>query len=264
MERWLSEVRSGWIPAAIYSDPKVFDLEVKHIFGRAWVFLAHESEIPEPGDYVVRRIVHDSFIVVRDEYGVIRVLANLCRHRGMQVCRAERGNASHFRCPYHGWTYRNDGTLIGVPFYEEAYGGEAGLPKSGYGLVSAPKVATYNGLIFASLDPQAPDLLDYLGGFRYYLDFYTRHSPVGMEVHGPQRWRIRANWKIGAENFCGDSYHTPYTHQSIYEIGLWGSTGPRAGRKGVPTLLVSAGGPCTSCRRVTSGNGSGPSGTLTR
>jgi len=222
LERVVSEVRRGWIPAGVYSDPEVFAAEVERVFGRAWVFLAHESEIPDPGDYVVRRVVHDSFIVVRDEHGEVRVLANVCRHRGMQVCRAERGNSSHFRCPYHGWTYRNTGDLVGVPFHEDAYGGDPHFDKSAFGLLSPPRVASYNGLVFASLDPSAPPLEDYLGGFRYYLDFYTRQSPAGLEVHGPQRWRVRANWKIGAENFCGDTYHTPHTHQSIAEIGLFG------------------------------------------
>lgn len=242
LNRVVSEVRAGWIPAAVYSDPEVFAAEVERVFARAWCFLAHESEIPEPGDYVVRRIVHDSFIVVRDEDGVVRVLANVCRHRGMQVCRAERGNASHFRCPYHGWTYRNTGDLVGVPFHEDAYGGDPHFPKAAFGLLAPPRVASYNGLIFASLDPQGPPLEEYLGGFRYYLDFYTRQSPEGPECHGPQRWRVRANWKIGAENFCGDTYHTPYTHQSIAEIGLFGEHKAGKRKEGVVYFADRGGG----------------------
>jgi phenylpropionate dioxygenase-like ring-hydroxylating dioxygenase large terminal subunit len=242
LERLVADVRQGWIPAAVYSDREVFEEEVDRVFGRAWVYLAHDSEIPEPGDYVVRRVVHDSFIVVRDEHGVVRVLANVCRHRGMQVCRAERGNASHFRCPYHGWTYRNTGHLVGVPFHEDAYGGDREFPKAEFGLLSPPRVASYNGLIFASLDPDAPALEDYLGGFRYYLDFYTRQSPAGLEVHGPQRWRVRANWKIGAENFCGDTYHTPHTHQSIAEIGLFAEHRPSKRKEGVVYFADRGGG----------------------
>ena len=105
------------IPAHIYGDPEIFALERDRLFARSWVFLAHESEIPDPGDYVVRRVLADSFIVARDESGVVRVMFNMCLHRGMQVCRAEMGNASHFRCPYHAWTYRNDGRLAGLPFH---------------------------------------------------------------------------------------------------------------------------------------------------
>jgi phenylpropionate dioxygenase-like ring-hydroxylating dioxygenase large terminal subunit len=145
----------------------------------------------------------------------------MCLHRGMQVCRAEIGNASHFRCPYHGWSYRNDGRIIGLPFHEEAYGGERGFRRAGQRLLPAPSLDSYNGLIFISLDPNAPPLTEYLGDFTFYLDYYTRQSPSGIEVLGPQRWRIKANWKIGAENFAGDMYHTPQTHTSVVEIGLF-------------------------------------------
>ena len=125
----VSDVRRGMIPAHVYGDPEIFAAERDRLFARSWVFLAHESEIPDPGDYVVRRVLADSFIVARDEAGVVRVMFNMCLHRGMQVCRAEMGNASHFRCPYHAWTYRNDGRLAGLPFHEEAYGGEDGFPR---------------------------------------------------------------------------------------------------------------------------------------
>jgi phenylpropionate dioxygenase-like ring-hydroxylating dioxygenase large terminal subunit len=103
----LADVRRGMIPAHIYNDRALFELERERIFGRAWIFVAHESEIAKPGDYVVRRVLDDSFIVVRDERNEVRAHFNMCLHRGMQVCRAEIGNASHFRCPYHGWSYRN-------------------------------------------------------------------------------------------------------------------------------------------------------------
>jgi phenylpropionate dioxygenase-like ring-hydroxylating dioxygenase large terminal subunit len=79
----------------------------------------------------------------------------------------------------------------------------------------------YNGLIFISMDPDAPSLEDYIGDFKFYLDYYTRQSPSGIELRGPQRWRVKANWKIGAENFAGDMYHTPQTHTSVVEIGLF-------------------------------------------
>jgi phenylpropionate dioxygenase-like ring-hydroxylating dioxygenase large terminal subunit len=215
------QIRRGMIPAYIYNDDAIFTLERERIFNRGWVFVAHESEIPAPGDYVVRRVCDDSFVVVRDEQGAVRVLFNMCVHRGMQICRAELGNASHFRCPYHGWTYRNDGQLVGLPFHDEAYGGDAGLVRGDHGLLPAPAVDTYNGLIFVSLDTNVPPLRDYLGDFAFYLDFYTRQSADGIELRGPQRWRVKANWKIGAENFSGDSYHTPHTHASVVEIGLF-------------------------------------------
>ncbi len=170
----LQDVRRGMIPAHIYNDEEIFRLERERLFSRAWVFVAHESEIPQPGDYVVRRVLEDSFIVARDEDGEVRALFNMCLHRGMQVCRAEMGNASHFRCPYHGWSYRNDGRLVGLPFHKDAYGGEAGFRRKGQTLLPAPSLDTYNGLIFISMDPDAPPLREYLGDFAFYLDYYTR------------------------------------------------------------------------------------------
>jgi phthalate 3,4-dioxygenase subunit alpha len=215
------DVRRGMIPAHIYNDKELFELERERLFSRAWLFVAHESEIPQDGDYVVRRVLNDSFIIARDSKGEIRAMFNMCLHRGMQVCRAEMGNASNFRCPYHGWSYRNDGRLIGLPFHREAYGGEEGFTKKGQTLFPAPNLASYNGLIFVSMDPDAPPLEEFLADFRFYLDFYTKQSRHGLEVRGPQRWRIKANWKIGAENFAGDMYHTPQTHASVVEIGLF-------------------------------------------
>jgi phenylpropionate dioxygenase-like ring-hydroxylating dioxygenase large terminal subunit len=217
----ISNVRRGMIPAHIYNDSELFELERARLFSRAWTFVAHESEIPQDGDYVVRRVLDDSFIITRDSQGHVRALFPLCLHRGMQVCRAEMGNASNFRCPYHGWSYRNDGRLTGLPFHRDAYGGEDGFAKDSQTLLPAPNFASYNGLLFISMDPAAEPLEDFLGDFKFYLDFYTKQSVGGLELRGPQRWRVKANWKIGAENFAGDMYHTPHTHASIVDIGLF-------------------------------------------
>ncbi|WOP17418.1 aromatic ring-hydroxylating dioxygenase subunit alpha [Raineyella sp. LH-20] len=220
-EAVLEAVRAGMLPAHIYNDREVFEAEKDAVFSRAWLFVAHESEIPNVGDYVVRRVVDNSFIVARGNDGEVRVMFNMCLHRGMQVCRAEVGNASHFRCPYHGWSYRNDGRIVGLPFHQEAYGGEEGFARKGQTLLQAPSVDSYNGLIFVSMDPDAEPLEDFLGDYRFYLDFYTKQSADGVEVRGPQRWRVKANWKVGVENFAGDIYHTPQTHMSVVEIGLF-------------------------------------------
>ena len=236
----IADIRRGLIPAGLYSDPVILELEKERLFRRAWIFLAHESEIPENGDYVVRRIVDDSFIVVRDENGTVNVLLNMCLHRGMQVCRAEVGNASHFRCPYHAWTYRNTGDLVGVPFHKDAYGGESGLRREGTRLVEAPRVDIYAGMIFASLAPDGPSLEDFLGGFSFYLDFYLQQSMAGAEFRGPQRFRVRANWKIGAENFVGDTYHTPHTHASVVDINLFSA--PKAAKRKEGALYFAGSG----------------------
>lgn len=225
--------RRGLVPAHVYNDREIFELERDRIFSRAWVFVAHVSEIPHPNDYLVRNILADSLLVTRDAGGEIHVMFNMCVHRGMQMCRAERGSASTFRCPYHAWTYRNDGTLAGLPFHLDAYGGEEGFRKEGQALLAVPSVAIHNGMIFASLDPDAPPFEEWLGDFAYYFDFYTSPTDAGIELRGPQRWRVKSNWKIGAENFIGDSYHTPHTHASVVEIRLFGEPRPNKRKEGV-------------------------------
>lgn len=209
---------TGQAPAAIFNDPAIFALEKEKVFARSWVYLAHESEVPEEGDYVLRYLMDDPFIIVRSEDGQVRALSNVCRHRGMQVCRSELGNAAHFRCPYHGWTYRNDGKLVGVPVQRDAYGDH--LDKDALGLLHIPQLDSYNGMVFGTLDPDAMSLEEWLGDIRWYLDLFTLRSPGGLEVVGaPQRWRIDVDWKVAGENFAGDSYHTLMTHRSMVELG---------------------------------------------
>lgn len=245
----LTDIRRGLIPAMVYTDPDIFELEKRRVFGRAWMFLAHESEIPDPGDYVVRRIVNDSFIIVRDEDGSVQVVLNMCLHRGMQVCRAEAGNTSHFRCPYHAWTYSNAGDLVGVPFHSDAYGGDDGLHRKGVRLVEPARIDTHAGMIFATLDESAADLTDYLGGFDFYMDFYLQQSPAGAQLLGPQKFRVKANWKIAAENFAGDTYHTPHTHASVVDIDLFSA--PKAAKRKEGALYFAGSGGGTTYKLPT-------------
>lgn len=209
----------GTIPLRTFNDPELHELELDRIFTRAWVFLGHESEIPARGDYVQRRIGRDPFVLVRSEDGEIRALFDSCRHRGTMVCRAERGNAALFRCPYHGWTYKNTGKLAGAPLMKDAYGGE--LDKSKISLHAAPHLESIHGFIFASLDPDAPNLDEYLGDMKWHLDMIWGQCESGWEVIGePQRTVLAANWKMPADNFSGDDYHTVYLHRSTTETGI--------------------------------------------
>jgi len=98
-----SALDEGLVPARIFNDAELHRLELERVFSRAWCYIGHESEVPSAGDYCLRYIGQDPFIFIRDEGGRIRVLFDGCRHRGAVVCRADKGNASHFRCSYHGW-----------------------------------------------------------------------------------------------------------------------------------------------------------------
>ncbi|MGE5828084.1 MAG: aromatic ring-hydroxylating oxygenase subunit alpha [Micromonosporaceae bacterium] len=209
----------GQAPAEIFGDPDVYQHELRRIFARCWVFLAHESEIPRPNDFVRRKIGEDDFIVVRDRTGEVRVLLDACRHRGVAVCRADSGNTPVFRCPYHGWTYDTSGRLTGAPIWREAL---AGLPKEDLGLLPAARVDQRHGLIFATLDPTAPSLEAYLGGMAWYLDLLFGLNEHGVEVLAPpQRFIMAANWKSPAENFAGDDYHLATLHRSVWEVGAF-------------------------------------------
>lgn len=221
VDRYLDDVESsltkGLLPVKMFNDKAVFDAELDRIFGRGWVFVAHESEIPNKGDYVLRRIGLDPVIVTRDNDDNINVMSSHCRHRGTEVCISDKGNAQHFTCPYHGWSYRLNGEWAGAPQFLEAYGGR--LDKKEWGLLKAPHVGVRAGLIFASLDPDAPPLDQFLGGMGWMLDAFFGLSPRGMRVIAPpERTRVRADWKSGAENFAGDVYHVLHLHVSVASV----------------------------------------------
>lgn len=212
---------TGEIPARIHNDQAIHDLELERIFTRNWVFIGHESEIPERGDYAKRYMGDNPFIFVRDEEGEIRVLFDSCRHRGTTVVRAEQGNTTHFRCPYHNWTYKNTGELVGVPHKEQFY---QELDTCELALQSPAQVDTYAGLVFACVSEEAPSLDEYLGDFKWYLDIFLKFADGGLEVVGePIRWEANTNWKIAADNFTGDAYHTPATHRSTLDTDIFPS-----------------------------------------
>ncbi|MFD0772785.1 Rieske 2Fe-2S domain-containing protein [Streptomonospora algeriensis] len=216
-------IAKGRFPARVFNDREIFDIEQQRVFSRAWCFLAHESEIPNRGDYVTRYIANNNLIVARDESGSIHASLNMCRHRGNMMCKSEMGNASHFRCSYHGWVYKNSGELVGVPYMKEGYEGR--LDKRDWGLVKV-RTQTYAGLVFGTIDPDAPPLEEYLGDFRFYLDLYLKQGVSGSEVHGPpDHWVTETDWKIAAENFAGDGYHTPVAHQFGFNLGYFASSG---------------------------------------
>jgi nitrite reductase/ring-hydroxylating ferredoxin subunit len=200
----------------VFSDPEVFDLEQQYLFAKMWNLLAHESEIPNPGDYVTRNIGLDVVIVCRDRDGQINVMLNVCTHRGMSVCRADMGNLPNFKCPYHGWVFGNDGSFVGAPFEKEFY--DDLLDHSELGLQKA-RVEQWAGFVFANWDQEAPGLDEFLGPYKYYIDTIFNSTDAGLEIVGmPQRFLIRANWKAASEQFNGaDGYHAATLHRSLFE-----------------------------------------------
>lgn len=205
-----------------FADDGVLARELQVVFKPSWQFVGFESELPDAGDYVVRQMGNDSVIVCRNEQGGIGVLLNSCSHRGTRLCRATFGNAAHFRCSYHGWTYANDGRLVGVPNIRTHYPPD--FRKDAYGILSA-RVTSYRGFIFATWNVDAVALEDYLGEFRWYLDALLDLAGGEWEVYGPpQRSVMRGNWKVVTDNFAGDGYHMQTTHQAAFDQGVFGDT----------------------------------------
>ncbi len=195
----------------IFSDEQIYQRELEKIFARAWLFMCHESQIPNAGDFFLNYMGEDRVIVVRDKAGGINVLLNTCRHRGNAVCRAEEGHATSFMCTYHGWTYDLKGALVGVPGFKDYY--HEDLNREEWGLVAAPKVESYHGYVFASLDEKAPTLYDYLGEVgRIGIDIQAMKGDMKV-VGGIQKYIIGCNWKLAVDNIW-DWYHAQISHAS--------------------------------------------------
>lgn len=194
----IPDFSDGLIDRAIYSNPKIYRQELQRIFARAWNFMCHETQIPNAGDYFTSFVGEDQVIIVRGEDGEVRVLLNTCRHRGNALCRAELGNTKSFVCSYHGWTYGLDGKLIGLPGKTHFYRDD--IDQAAWGLVRAAKVEHYKGFYFATLDPMAPSLFDYLGDVgRTGIESMLTQGDV-VAIDGVQKNIIDCNWKIAVDN----------------------------------------------------------------
>ncbi|HEY3919807.1 MAG TPA: aromatic ring-hydroxylating dioxygenase subunit alpha [Stellaceae bacterium] len=192
----------------VYSDPELFDSEQQRIFGHCWLYAAHESEVPNAGDFLTRRVGGRPLLIVRGADGKVRLFHNSCRHRGTMVCRERSGTAKNFTCFYHYWTYDNAGRLIGVP-EKESYG--PGFAQSEMGLYEV-RAEAYRGWLFACFSRETVPLVDYLAEARDYLDMILDQDEDGSVIlPGAHEYSMRANWKMLMENTV-DIYHLNSTH----------------------------------------------------
>ncbi|MDH5172746.1 MAG: Rieske 2Fe-2S domain-containing protein, partial [Gammaproteobacteria bacterium] len=196
-----------------WTDPGVYALEKRGIFGRAWLFLGHESQLRQPGDFVQAYMCETPIILSRGQDRRLYACIDSCSHRGLPVCRADHGNTKRFICPYHNWSYSVEGELVAIP-QENAVRNKP--DKSRLGLKRVPRLETWRGLVFGSFDPDIMPLEEYLGDMRFYLDAFLGRFPDGIEFIGaPHRWLLDANWKLPVENQLGDVNHGAFLHSAI-------------------------------------------------
>jgi salicylate 5-hydroxylase large subunit len=238
LSRWAG-TGSSRVPFWAYTDPALYRRELERIFyGPHWCYVGLEAEIPKVGDYRLSWVGERQVILVRDrvapkDRGVdtgIRVVENRCAHRGVRFCQQPHGNARSFVCPYHQWTYKLDGTLVGLPFKdgvpaEDAEGRpcvNGGMP-AGFDLkehgLTRLRVAVLHGLVFATFSEEAVPLEQYLGP--QILPWLDRiFAGRQLKLLGTNRQRIPGNWKLMMENIK-DPYHPGLLHTWFVTFGLW-------------------------------------------
>ena len=237
-------VKEDRVHRDLFVDPQVFDLEMANIYHCTWVYVGHESEIRDPGDYKTTTIGTEPVILNRDQGGGLNVLVNACLHRGVTVCEAASGNQKFFVCAYHGWVYDGTGKLVNVPIAE---GQPPQFDAAAHGLISAPRVESYRGFIFASFNPDVVGLVEHLGEAAKFIAMFADLSPSGsVDVSsGVTRYQFEGNWKQQVENSM-DGYHAAITHHSFFDDVL----SKRIGRS--MTSIVAGDSPAKS---VALGNG---------
>jgi benzoate/toluate 1,2-dioxygenase alpha subunit len=205
------------VDRALFSDPELFELEMKYIFEGTWIYLAHESQLSQPHDFYTTSIGRQPVILLRNQAGEIGCFLNACPHRGATVCLSKRGNQKILTCPYHGWSFNTNGTLVSVKDHATGAYAES-FECLDHGLARVPRVASYRGFIFASLNPAVEDLETHLGEARLFIDMIVDQAPQGWEVvKGSADYTYAGNWKLQAENGV-DGYHFDIVHRTFMGV----------------------------------------------
>jgi benzoate/toluate 1,2-dioxygenase alpha subunit len=195
-----------------FTDEALFELEMKHIFEGNWIYLAHESQIPNNNDYYTTHIGRQPVVIARNRQGQLNAFINACSHRGATLCRHKRGNKATYTCPFHGWTFNNSGKLLKVKDPEGAGYPECFNKEGSHDLKKVARFESYRGFLFGSLNADVKPLTEFLGEAARIIDMIVDQSADGLEVlRGASTYTFEGNWKLQAENGA-DGYHVSAVH----------------------------------------------------
>ncbi|WP_213954139.1 aromatic ring-hydroxylating dioxygenase subunit alpha [Variovorax sp. dw_954] len=200
----------------LYLSDELFALEQEHFFANTWNYLGHASQVPNAGDFLAQDIAGKPLLMVRQADGGIRVFYNRCAHKGTQLVSDTCGNTGKFfRCPYHAWTYKLDGSPLAIPIKSGYEGTRLKECESGQGLTAVTHVAVYREFVFVRLGDDGPGFEDYFGEVLRAIDNMVDRSPEGKLTlaGGAMRNIIHCNWKMYLENI-NDTVHPMSTHES--------------------------------------------------
>lgn len=193
------------MPSARYADPGFHELELKHVFGKSWLGVAHLSELPEPGSYKLFEEMGRSIIISRGPDDQIRAFKNACRHRGSALVSEPTGTARRFVCPYHAWGYSAEGELKAVPEIRNF----ACVDKAAMSLISV-RCEVWNKFIYINFDTDAAPLSEYMAPFDAELAGFPFDKMVVKQVI---RREFDCNWKVAYDNFV-EGYHVGVVHRN--------------------------------------------------
>ena len=211
-------VREDSVHKRVYTDPEIFRLEMQRIYGQAWIYVGHESQVRNTGDYHTTRIGDQDVIMVRGADGKVNVLYNRCAHKGAKlVAEGDGCVGKFFRCPYHAWTYKLDGSHLSLPLKAGLEGTSYSANNPDFAMKPVARVESYRGFVFANQSAEGEDLKSFLGGVITSIDNLCDRSPVGeVEVAGGVfRVMQHSNWKVFYENLH-DTMHARVTHESSF------------------------------------------------
>ncbi|MFJ9937857.1 SRPBCC family protein [Streptomyces virginiae] len=204
------------LPARYYTDPGIAAAETRHVFARSWQLVCHESDLPEPGSRLAATVADREVVVVRTEDGGLAAHLNVCRHRGTRLVTNPEPAGKAIRCPYHGWTYRLDGSLVGAPEARQI----PCLDKPKLGLFPA-SVESFLGFVFVNLDADAAPLATSCAGLAEAVGHYAGADlvPVGRaRIHDLAGAEVQqANWKVAVDNYL-EGYHVPVAHPGLMRL----------------------------------------------